>query len=47
MKYILAALYTNYATTVVDDTRIEQVDAYTAPPKNDELHVKLEPEKTG
>lgn len=46
MKYILAALYTNYTTTVVDDTGIEQVDAYTAPPKSDELFVKLEPVKS-
>jgi hypothetical protein len=42
MKYIIAALYSNYGTTVVDDTGIEQSDAYTAPPKSDRLIVRLE-----
>jgi hypothetical protein len=42
MKYIVAALYSNYSTTIVDDTGIEQSDAYTAPPKSDKLMVQLE-----
>ncbi|OCL03437.1 hypothetical protein AOQ84DRAFT_148795 [Glonium stellatum] len=42
MKYIIAAIYSNYTTTIVDDTGIEQVDAYTAPPKNDKLIIRLE-----
>lgn len=42
MKYIVAAIYSNYTTTIVDDTGIEQVDAYTAPPKNDKLIIRLE-----
>lgn len=42
MKYIVAALYSNYVTTVVDDTGIEQSDAYTAPPKVDKLMIQLE-----
>jgi hypothetical protein len=42
MKYIIAALYSNYTTTIVDDTDIEQSDSYTAPPKSDKLIVKLE-----
>lgn len=42
MKYIVAAIYSNYTTTIVDDTGIEQVDAYTAPPKNDRLIIRLE-----
>ena len=41
MKYIVAALYSNYSTTIVDDTGIEQMDSYTAPPKNDKLMVRL------
>ncbi|KAJ4371503.1 hypothetical protein N0V83_004721 [Neocucurbitaria cava] len=41
MKYIVAALYSNYSTTIVDDTDIEQSDAYTAPPKSDKLMIKL------
>jgi len=41
MKYILAALYSNYSTSIVDDTGIEQMDAYTAPPKSDQLIIAL------
>lgn len=33
MKLVTAAIYTNFNTFVVDDSGIEQVDAYTAPPK--------------
>jgi hypothetical protein len=42
MKYIVAALYSNYGTTIVDDTDIEQADSYTAPPKSDKLIIKLD-----
>jgi hypothetical protein len=42
MKYIIAALYSNFSTSIVDDTGIEQIDSYTAPPKSDKLMVKLE-----
>lgn len=42
MKYIVAALYSNYSTVIVDDTDIEQSDAYTAPPKSEKLMIKLE-----
>lgn len=41
MKYIIAALYSNFSTSVVDDTGIEQSDAYTAPPKSDTLLIRL------
>ncbi|PVI00347.1 cytochrome P450 [Periconia macrospinosa] len=41
MKYILYSLYTTYATSIVDDTGIEQIDAYTAPPASDQLIIKL------
>ncbi|KNG45887.1 cytochrome P450 [Stemphylium lycopersici] len=37
MKYIIAALYSNYRTTIVDDSGIGQSDSYTAPPKSDKL----------
>lgn len=46
MKYIVAALYSNYTTTIVDDSGIEQSDAYTAPPKSDKLLIKLEKPST-
>jgi hypothetical protein len=42
MKYIVAALYSNYETIIVDDTGIEQVDAYTAPPRSSTLLVRLQ-----
>lgn len=42
MKYIVAALYSNYTTAIVDDAGIEQSDSYTAPPKSDKLMVRLE-----
>jgi hypothetical protein len=42
MKYIIAALYSNYTTTIVDDDGIEQMDAYTAPPTSDKLIIRLQ-----
>jgi hypothetical protein len=42
MKYIVAALYSNYTTSVVDDTGIEQSDSYTAPPMSDKLMIRLD-----
>lgn len=47
MKYIIATLYSNYTTSIVDDTGIEQSDAYTAPPKNEKIMIRLEHVKTG
>jgi cytochrome P450 len=43
IKYIVAAIYTNFTTHIVDDEGIEQLDIYTAPPKGGKLIVKLEP----
>jgi hypothetical protein len=42
MKYVVAALYSNYTTFVVDDRNIEQMDSYTAPPRSDKLIIRLE-----
>jgi hypothetical protein len=42
MKFIIAALYSNYVTHVADDTDIQQIDSYTAPPLSDKLLIKLE-----
>jgi hypothetical protein len=42
MKYIIATLYSSYTTTIVDDSGIEQVDAYTAPPTSDNLVIRLQ-----
>ncbi|MCJ1433063.1 hypothetical protein MMC27_002422 [Xylographa pallens] len=41
MKFLLAAIYTNYTTSVVDDEGIEQEDAYTAGPVGNKLVVKF------
>ena len=43
MKFILAAIYTNWRTTIVEDDHIEQRDLYTAPPTSNKLIIKLEP----
>ncbi len=37
MKLIIAAIYTNFTTHIVDDEGIEQVDAYTAGPRGNKL----------
>ncbi|EDU44992.1 conserved hypothetical protein [Pyrenophora tritici-repentis Pt-1C-BFP] len=42
MKYIVAALYSSYSTSIVDDAGIEQMDSYTAPPKSEKLIVRLQ-----
>jgi len=42
MKYIVAALYSNYSTSIVDDSGIEQTDSYTAPPHSDKLMIRIE-----
>lgn len=47
MKYIVAALYSNYITSIIDDAGIEQMDAYTAPPRSDKLMIKLQQVDTG
>ena len=41
MKVLLAAIYTNYTTSVVDDKGIEQEDAYTAGPVGNKLVLKF------
>jgi hypothetical protein len=45
MKFIVAAIYTNYRTSIVDDEGIEQEDAYTARPRGCRLILKFEPIK--
>ena len=42
MKLILAAIYSNFTTHIVDDDGIEQSDGYTARPTGDKLYVRLE-----
>ena len=41
MKLIIAAIYTNYATEIVDDEGIEQADTYISRPIADKLILKF------
>ncbi|PVH92504.1 cytochrome P450 family protein [Periconia macrospinosa] len=43
MKFTLAALYTNFFSTIVDDEGIEQMDGYIAGPKGDKLVLAFKP----
>lgn len=43
MKHIIAAIWANWRTVIVDERGIEQSDAYTAPPMGRRLIVRLEP----
>jgi hypothetical protein len=43
MKYIIAAIYTNFTSHIVDDERMEQLDGYTARPASDRLFLRFEP----
>jgi cytochrome P450 len=42
MKYIIAAIYTDFTVIIVDDKGFEQMDLYTAPPTSGKLIVRLE-----
>ncbi|KAI4139162.1 MAG: hypothetical protein L6R39_006437 [Caloplaca ligustica] len=47
LKYVTAAVYSNFTTSIVDDTGIEQVDSYTAGPAGNQLQLRftrLQPE---
>ncbi|KAL9612972.1 MAG: hypothetical protein Q9167_002449 [Letrouitia subvulpina] len=42
MKLIVASVYSNFRTSIVDDSGIEQMDAYTAAPRGKTLVLKFE-----
>lgn len=42
MKLTVAAVYTNFRTTIVNDNNIEAIDAYTVKPRGDKLILKFE-----
>ncbi|ORY62503.1 cytochrome P450 [Pseudomassariella vexata] len=42
MKLIIAAIYSNYTSHIVDDEGIEPTDGYTAHPKSDQLWLRFE-----
>lgn len=41
LKLCIAAIYTNYSTTIIDDTGIEQEDAFIAAPKGETLILEV------
>ena len=42
MKLLLATLYSNYTTHIVDATGIEMRDAYTSGPEGGQLTIRFE-----
>jgi hypothetical protein len=42
MKLAVAAIYTNFRTTIVNADNIEAIDAYTVKPTGDKLILKFE-----
>lgn len=42
MKLVVAAIYTNYTTRIIDDEGIEQLDGYAVGPKGDKLILQFE-----
>lgn len=42
IKLILAAIYTNYTTKIIDDEGIEQDDGYTVGPVGNKLILRFE-----
>ncbi|KAL4751247.1 hypothetical protein BDW72DRAFT_173974 [Aspergillus terricola var. indicus] len=42
MKLVVAAIYTNFRTVIVDDGGIEAIDAYTVKPKGEKLILRFE-----
>ncbi|KAI4166636.1 MAG: hypothetical protein LQ343_007891 [Gyalolechia ehrenbergii] len=41
LKYVTAAIYANFSTSIVDDTGIEQIDRYVAGPEEEQLQLKF------
>ncbi|KAL4941523.1 hypothetical protein BDV06DRAFT_179623 [Aspergillus oleicola] len=42
MKLVIAAIYTNFRTYIVDDDGIEEIDAYTVKPRGEKLILRFE-----
>ena len=43
IKLVVAAIYTNFTTSIVEDEGIEQEDNYIAPPKGRKLVLQFTP----
>ncbi|GAB1216391.1 hypothetical protein ATERTT37_005605 [Aspergillus terreus] len=42
IKLVIASVFTNYRTSIVDDDGIEAIDAYTVKPRSEKLVLKIE-----
>ena len=42
MKFVVAAIYTNYTTKIIDDEDMEQLDGYVGGPKGDKLILQFD-----
>jgi cytochrome P450 len=42
LKFVVAAIYSNYTTKIIDDEEIEQLDSYSSGPKGDKLILQFE-----
>jgi hypothetical protein len=42
IKLVVAATYTNFSTTIIDDDGIETIDAYAAKPRSNKLILRFE-----
>ena len=42
IKLVIAAVYSNFRTHIVDDDGIEQADGYTTGPKSNQLFLRFE-----
>ncbi|PMD29966.1 putative cytochrome P450 [Hyaloscypha variabilis F] len=42
LKFVVAAIYTNYTTKIIDDKDMEQLDSYSAGPKGEKLILQFE-----
>ena len=42
LKFVVAAIYTNYTTKIIDDEDIEQLDGYVCGPKGEKLILQFE-----
>jgi hypothetical protein len=43
MKYVVASIYSNFTTHIVDDEGMDQTDGYTARPAREALYLRFEP----
>lgn len=42
LKFVVAAIYTNYTTKIIDDEDMEQLDGYVGGPKGEKLILQFE-----